>query len=280
MTARVLNSAHTNISAGTTVSMTFEVGFICDVEITGYTQDLSANDTYILSIDGVDVSTVVVSGPGSPFTFPLAASIFLSKGIHTFKVRATAPRAWFHNSTPQMSGDAGYGLMGVWQESNNNGPHCNIYFNEVSNLVGAGATPNNSSSSNYAAQSSSLTVDQDIYLYRWFSIINNPDQYTLWIDGTIFIGAFRTTMVGQLAMFEPATPVLITSGTHTFVLRGTTSRKYYYRSDVNKIGSAHLTATTVWVEAGGTTKPQLLFAFDTNTTPTPPGSASGVLGFL
>lgn len=283
MTARSFTSAHTNISAGSTTSMTAEVGFICDISFTSLVMDLPHLDTYTLSIDGVDVATVTISGGlGTNSVFTPAAPIPLAFGIHTFKVRGTFSQTWYHNANLQVTGtDPAFGLVGVWQESSNNAPHWTINFDDGgTTLVGAGATPNNVSSSNYAAQSSSFTIDQDLYIYRWFSTINNPDNWALWIDGTRLFGGLTTTFGGQLGMFVPPSPFLVTAGTHTFMLRGTVARKFYYRSDTNKIGSLHLTATTTWVEAGGTTKPQLLMVFDPNISAPPAGAASGVVGFL
>jgi hypothetical protein len=261
--------------------MTGEVCFICDVSITSVVMDLAHADTFILSIDGVDYVTLVSPG-GLGQVFTPASPVNLTAGIHTFKVRSgtSTAQTWFYNATLSITGtDPGFGLVGAWQESTNNGPHWTINFDDGgTTLEGAGISPNTFSSGSFAAQSSSFTIDTDIYLYRWFSVGRVANSYSFWLDGNLIDGD-STALTGGLLMFTPRSPLFLAAGTHTFNLRPISSSRMYYRTTNGLIGSSHVTATSGWTEAAGTW-PQFLMAFDASFVSPPAGSESGVVGFL
>lgn len=90
-----------NATSGSTWSyVVWTVAHFAYLKVISFTWDVHTADTYTLSIDGQDVGSVVAgSGGGVAATLTLTTPKVLAKGPHTFKLRGTAARSFYYNSS-------------------------------------------------------------------------------------------------------------------------------------------------------------------------------------
>lgn len=106
----------------------------------------------------------------------------------------------------------------------------------------------------FTAQTWEVGFVTDVTFTSFVCDILAADTYTLTIDGNVV--ATVTATAGQTGVtFTPTAPIDLIAGTHTFVLAGTASRTYYFKSGIgdDTTGDSSYGIWGLWAESTANT---------------------------
>jgi hypothetical protein len=255
--------ARNNTTAGSFTAQTWTVIVTEPVQFLSYTADIFQADTYVFSIDGTNIASVVCGAASINNVFAPSAPVSLAAGAHTFKMTPTATRRWYYvsasfspwrNTTGTGSRFATYQW---WQESTSNAVSGSVAFRQTVGLLDAGPAVADARSvaTLWAAQTWTVTFGTACHLAGLQMQVQDTGPYTFSIDG-VDVGAVASpaTGLGEWVLFDfSSAPIALTAAAHTFKIRAASTRKYYYLTSaanpaIAGVGAGYITGWGVFQE--------------------------------